>query len=68
MRWAGHVERIGEIIIVYKIFVSKPEGRKPLRRPCCRWEHNFKINLGEIGLEGVDSIYMAQVRSAVGLL
>jgi hypothetical protein len=40
------------------ILVIKPEGKRLLGRPRCRWE-NIKMDLGEIGLEGVDWIYVA---------
>jgi hypothetical protein len=33
MRWAGHVERMGEMRNAYRILVGKPEGKKPLGRP-----------------------------------
>jgi len=33
MRWAGHVERMGDGIGVYRVLVGKPEGRRPLGRP-----------------------------------
>jgi hypothetical protein len=29
--------------------VGKPEGRKPLGRPRCRWEDNIKMDLWEGG-------------------
>jgi hypothetical protein len=29
MRWAGHVARMGEEMKVYKIFVGKPEQKRP---------------------------------------
>ena len=28
MRWAGHVERMGERRCVYRVLVGKPEGKK----------------------------------------
>ena len=28
------------------------DGKRPLIRPRCRWEHNIKMNLQEIGWEG----------------
>jgi hypothetical protein len=40
MRWAGHVARMGEEIKLYKVLVGKHEGKRPLRRPRCRWEQN----------------------------
>jgi hypothetical protein len=45
---------------MYKILVGKPEGKKPIRRPRCRWEHNIKINLKTTGLDGMDWIHVAQ--------
>ena len=33
MRWAGHVERMGEERVVYRALVGKPEGKRPLGRP-----------------------------------
>jgi hypothetical protein len=43
-----------------KILVGKPEGKRPLGRPRLRWEGNIKMDLREIGLEGVDRIHLAQ--------
>jgi hypothetical protein len=45
MIWAGHVARIGEGIVVYRVLVGKPEGKRPLRRPRYRWEDNIKMDL-----------------------
>jgi hypothetical protein len=33
MRWAGHVARMAEERGVYRVFVGKPEGKRPLGRP-----------------------------------
>jgi hypothetical protein len=33
MRWAWHVERMGEKRNTYRIFVGKPEEKRPLGRP-----------------------------------
>jgi hypothetical protein len=43
MRWSGHVARIGESRVVYRVLVEKPEGKIPLGRPRCRWEDNIKM-------------------------
>jgi hypothetical protein len=32
MRWAGHVECKGQILNAYRIFIGKPEGKRPLGR------------------------------------
>jgi hypothetical protein len=62
MRWTGHVARIGEKRNVYRLLVGKPEGRRPLGSPRCRWIDNIKIYLLEIGLNVVDWIDLAQDR------
>jgi hypothetical protein len=46
----------------YSIFVRKPEGKTPLGRPRRRWEDNIKMNLREIGWEGMDYIHLSQDR------
>jgi hypothetical protein len=43
-----------------QILVSKPEGKKPLRRHRYRWEDNNKMDLREMGFEGMDWIHLAQ--------
>jgi hypothetical protein len=62
MRLAGHVAGMGEERKVYKVLVGKPEGRRPLGRPRCRWEDGVRMDLREIGLGGVDRIRLAQDR------
>jgi len=59
MRWAGHVVLMGEMRNAYKILIRNPEGKRPLRRPGCRWEDNIRRDLWEIGCEGVDWIHLA---------
>jgi hypothetical protein len=44
----------------YRILMGKQEGKRPLERPRRRWVDNIKINLREIGWDGVDRIDMAQ--------
>jgi hypothetical protein len=41
MRWAGHVARMGEKRNAYRLLVGKPEGKRPLGRPRCRWVDNI---------------------------
>jgi len=62
MGWAGHVARMGEIRNVYKILVGKLERKRPLGRPRRRWEDNVRMNLREIGWEGVDCMHLRQDR------
>jgi hypothetical protein len=42
--------------------MRKPEGKRPLGRPRCRLVDNIKMDLTEIGWDGVDWIDMAQDR------
>jgi hypothetical protein len=62
MRWSGHVAWMGEGRGVYRVLVEKPEGKRPLGRPRCRWEDNIKMDLQEIGCGGIDWIEVAQDR------
>jgi hypothetical protein len=44
MRWAGHVARMRKRN-AYRILVGKPEGKRSLGRPRCRWLDNIKKDL-----------------------
>jgi hypothetical protein len=46
MKWAGHVELMGEKP-AYRLRVGKQEGKRPLRRSRLRWIDNIKIDLAE---------------------
>jgi hypothetical protein len=61
MRWAGHVAQMRMKRSGYSILMGTPEGR-PLGRPRRRWEDNIKIDLREIGWDGMDWIDLAQDR------
>jgi hypothetical protein len=61
MRWAGHVERMGEKRNAYRLLVGKPEGKRPLGRPRRRWVDNIRMDLGEVGWG--DWIGLAQDRN-----
>jgi hypothetical protein len=54
MRWAGHVERMGEMINAYKILVGRYEGKRNLVSPTSRWVDNIKMDVMEIGFQFVD--------------
>ena len=49
MTWAGHVARISERKVSYRILVGKPQEKRPLRRPRRRCELNVKMELQEAG-------------------
>jgi hypothetical protein len=49
----------GEMRKANKIFVGKPEGKRPCRRPERRCEDNIRIHIREIGWEGVVWVHLA---------
>jgi hypothetical protein len=51
---------MGENRNAYRILVGMPEGKRPLGRR--RWVDNVKMDLREIGWDGVNWINMAQDR------
>ena len=54
MRWAEHVERMGERRGVYRVSMGKPEGKRQLGRSKRRWEDNIIMDLQEVGCGGMD--------------
>jgi hypothetical protein len=52
---------MGKMRNAHKILVRKSEGKKPHRRPRCIWE-DTRMDLREIGWEGVDWIHLVQDR------
>jgi hypothetical protein len=62
MRWAVHVARMGAKRNACGILVGKPEGKRPLERSRRRWVDKIKIDLREIGWDGMDSINLAEDR------
>jgi hypothetical protein len=40
--------RMGEERCVYRVFMGKPEGKRPLERPRHRWEDGIRMDLMEI--------------------
>jgi hypothetical protein len=49
-------------LMIHRLLVGKPEGRRPLGRPRRRWIDNNKTDLLEIGLSVMDWIGLAQDR------
>jgi len=48
--------------IILRGLVGKPEGKRPLGRPRCRWEENIEMDVQEVGWEGRDWIDLTQNR------
>jgi len=59
MIWAGLLAHMQKMRNAYNILVGKSEGKRPLGRCRCRWE-DVRIDLRQIGWEGVDWIHLAQ--------
>ena len=45
-----------------RVLVAKPEGKRPLGRPRCRWEDNIKMDLREVGCDPGEWIDLAEDR------
>jgi len=58
----GACRSYGERRGVYRVLIGKPEGKRPLGRPRCRWEDNIKMDLQEVGCGGMNWIELAQDR------
>ena len=50
LRWAGHVARMEDGRISFKMSTGTPTGKKPIGRPRLRWEDNVSMDLQEIRL------------------
>jgi len=44
MRLAGHMACIGDRSGAYIVLSARPEGKRPLGRPRCRWKVNIKVD------------------------
>jgi hypothetical protein len=62
MRWTEHVAQMGAEENAYRIFLGKPEGKRPKRR----WVNNIRMDLIETGWDGMDWIDLAQDRDEQG--
>jgi hypothetical protein len=60
MRLAGHVAGMMEKRNAYRILVGKSERKNPLESSRRRWVYNIKIDLREIGWDGMDWIDLAR--------
>jgi transposase len=55
-----------DVLIFHDVFqplVGRPEGKRPVGRPRCRWEDNIKMDLGDVGIDGANWIRLAQDRA-----
>jgi hypothetical protein len=47
----------------YNILVGKPDGKRQLGRPRCRWEDNIRMDLMEPGWESVAGFIWLRIRT-----
>jgi hypothetical protein len=52
----------------YRIFVGRPEGRRPLGRPRRRWGDNIEMNLQEVGWGAWTGLIWLRIGTGGGLL
>jgi hypothetical protein len=62
LRWARHIALMGAKRNACRILVRKPEGKRPLGRPRRGRVDSIKMDLREIGWDGMDWIDLAQDR------
>jgi hypothetical protein len=62
MGGGGHVARMRYMRSVCRILVGKSKAMRSFARPIRRCEDNIKMDLGEIGCDGVDWSHVAQGR------
>jgi len=53
---------MGEGRGVHRVLVGKPEGKRPLGRPRCRWEVIIKMDHQEVGGAGGEWMKLPQDR------
>jgi hypothetical protein len=59
---------MGENENAYRILVGKPEGKRPLGRPRCRWEDHIKVDLRDIGWGRMTGLIWLKIVNSGGLL
>jgi hypothetical protein len=68
MRCAEHVARLVERRGAYRVLVGKPEGKRSLGRPRCRWKDNIKMDLKDAGWGPWTGFVWLRIGTGGGLL
>jgi len=53
---------MGDWTVVYRVWVRRPGGKRPLGRPRSRGEDDIKMHLQEVGWGDMDWVAVAQER------
>jgi hypothetical protein len=56
---------LGEKRNAYRILARKPEGKRPLGRPRRRWVDNTKLDLSEMGWDGM--VWTGSICHGIGI-
>jgi hypothetical protein len=59
---------MGERTAAYRIFVGRPERKRPLGRPKRTWEDTIKIDLQEVGWRAWTGLIALRTRTGGGRL
>jgi len=62
MRWAQHVEHMGNRRGACRVLVGRPDVKIPLGRPTHRWVDNIKMDLQEVKWGSVNWVHLSQGR------
>jgi len=62
LRCTGHVARMEESRIAFKILTGTPTGKRPIGRPRRRWEDNIRMDLEEVGINAGNWVASARDR------
>jgi len=58
IKWTGHAGHMRDRRDVYRVFMRRPDGKRPFGRPRCIWD-SITIDQQEVGWRGMDWIYLA---------
>jgi hypothetical protein len=59
---------MGEGRDAYSILMGRPEGRRPLGRPRCKWEDNIKMDFKELDGMAWPGLIWLRIGTGGGLL
>ena len=65
--WAGYIANKREKSCAYRVFVGKPEGKRPLGRRRRKGEDNIKMDLQEVGWGACTELICLRIWTRGGL-
>jgi hypothetical protein len=52
----------------YSVLVGRPEGKRQLGRPRCRWDDDIEMDLQEVGCGAWTGVFWLRIRTVGGRL